>query len=122
MDDSRVVGWQWKLPDGMWAPCQLGEGCAEYYDKETRALVPLSLLAEAERLAEDRLATISKLSDMGAISAQQIYALQSRLDAVLRLADKWEEFDRRKGSPAVHSAAAQLRAALGSELGNEEVR
>lgn len=95
----------------------------------------LTLLAETERERDRALREADNLHRGCADLVEQNLALQSRLDAVLRLADEWYAGDGYEtGIPRIDEAtnnrwsakqecANELRAALGGESpGNEEER
>lgn len=133
--DSRVVGWQWRNARGHWEQCT-ATGSVNYRDAgfKVRPTVPLSLLAEAERLiavASDKMHERDK--ELIRLTEKND-TLQSRLDAVVGLARNVLDRDGDTACGCIHLSRSaereyemgncphqRLRAALGGESpGNDE--
>lgn len=114
-DAERVVLWLIELPEGQQYPAldkRIADG-AEAEGLAVTPLVPESLLAEAEELAE------RNRNHWHAMKAERD-ALQAQVDAVRVSADRWERVVKQMGGhntphtdAAVMTCLTEIRSALG---------
>jgi hypothetical protein len=136
-DPGRVVAWQYRSTTGTrWQYCN-AETQEKIHTKfpneyELRALIPESLLAEAESLAADRLNSMSRMTEAMCQLLDENNALQAQVDAVRELAEKyekeaarhlihtrnkewaeWVRADHASRASELNGATTEIRAALG---------